>query len=108
MKQSCGLFQPDPRNSKAKLFSQVIVGTKHTHSNDFHLTTNGSIVAQKVISDDSLCSSIKNSNDIELIKILCNKAHLSIGKGVLVPRHNLWKSRKIMIKVEVVELSNDS
>ena len=57
---------------------------------------------------DSLCSSLKNSDDIELVKILCNKAHLSLGKGVLVPRHNLWKTRKIMLKVKVIELTNDS
>ena len=37
------------------MFSQVIVRTKHIHRNDFHLTANDSIVAKKVISDDSLC-----------------------------------------------------
>ena len=50
MKQSGRLFQADPRNSKAKLFSQVVVRAKHIHSNDFHLTANDSIVEQKVIS----------------------------------------------------------
>ena len=108
VKQSGRLFQPEPRNSKAKLFSQVIVGVKHIHSNDFHLTTNGSIVAQKVISDDSLCSTLKNSDDIELVKILRNKAHLSLCKGVLVPGHNLRKTRKIMLKVKIIELANNS
>ena len=108
VKQSGRLFQPEPRNSKAKLFSQVIVGTKHIHRNDFHLTTNSSLVAQKVISDDSLCSALKNSDDVEIIKILCNETHLSLSKGILVPGHNLRKTRKIMLKVEIIELSNDS
>ena len=108
MKQSGRLFQPEPRNSKAKSFSQVIVGAKHIHSNDFHLTTNSSIVAKKVISYDSLCPAFKNRDDIELFKILCNKAHLSLGKGIFVPRHDLWKVRKIMLKTEVIELSDNS
>ena len=103
-----GVKQPEPRNSKAKLFSQVIVGTKHIHSNDFYLTTNGSIVAQKVISNDGLCSALKNSDDVEFFKILRNKAHLSLGKGVLIPRHNLRQTRKIMLKVKVIELANNS
>ena len=85
VKQSGRLFQPEPRNSKAKLFDQVRVRAKHIHRNDFYLTTNGSIVAKKVISDDSLCSAFKNSDDIEIIKILSNETHLSLCKGVLVP-----------------------
>ena len=108
MKQSGRLFQPEPRNSKAKLFSQVIVGTKHIHSNDFYLTTNSSIVAQKMISYDSLCSALKNSDDVEFFEILRNKAHLSLSKSVLIPRHNLRKARKIMLKTEVIEFANDS
>ena len=90
------------------MFSQVIVRTKHIHRNDFHLTTNSSIVAQKVISDDSLCSAFKDSDDIEVIRILRNKAHFSLSEGILIPRHNLGKLRKIMFKMEVTELSNDS
>ncbi|KYB01986.1 hypothetical protein AKI72_02740 [Streptococcus pneumoniae] len=78
MKQSGRLFQPEPRNLKAKLFSQAIVRAKHIHSNDFDATSDGSIVAKKVISNDSLCSSLKNSDDIELVKILRNKAHLHL------------------------------
>ena len=108
MKQSGRLFQPEPRNSKAKLFSQVIVRTKHIHSNDFHLTTNSSIVAQKMISYDILCSALKNSDDIEIIKILRNETHLSLSKSVLIPGHNLGKARKIILKTEVIELANDS
>ncbi|CTJ52696.1 hypothetical protein ERS070024_01957, partial [Streptococcus pneumoniae] len=41
---------------KAKLFSQVIVRAKHIHSNNFDATSDSSIVAKKVISNDSLCS----------------------------------------------------
>ena len=108
MKQSGRLFQTEPRNSKAKLFSQVIVGTKHIHSNDFYLTTNSSIVAQKMISYDSLCSALKNSDDVEFFEILRNKAHLSLGEGILVPGHNLRQTRKIMLKTEVIELANNS
>ena len=63
---------------KAKLFSQVVVRAKHIHRNDFHLTTNGSIVAKKVISDDSLCSAFKSSDDIEFVKILSNETHLHL------------------------------
>ena len=108
MKQSGRLFQPEPRNSKAKLFSQVIVGTKHIHSNDFYLTTNSSIVAQKMISYDSLCSALKNSDDVEFFEILRNKAHLFLGEGIFIPRHNLRKAREIMLKPEVIELANNS
>ncbi len=85
VKQSGRPFQLEPRNSKAKLLGQVIVRTKHIHSNDFHLTTNGFIVAQKVISDDSLCSALKNSGDIELVKILRNKAHLHLPIETVTP-----------------------
>ena len=108
MKQSGRLFQPEPRNSKAKLFSQGIIRAKHIHSNDFHSTSDGSIIFKKVISDDSLCSPLKNSDDIELFKILRNETHLSLSEGILVPGHNLRQTRKIMLKTEVIELANDS
>ena len=85
VKQSGRLFQPESRNSKAKLFSQVIIRTKHIHSNNFHLTTNDSIIFKKVIPDDSLCSSFKNSDDIELFKILCNEAHLHLPIETVTP-----------------------
>ena len=85
MKQSGRLFQPEPRNSKAKSFSQVIVRTKHIHHNDFHLTTNSSIVAQKVISDDSLCPAFKDSDDIVLVKILRNETHLHLPIETVTP-----------------------
>ena len=108
VKQSGRLFQPEPRISKAKLFSQGIVRTKHIHRNDFDATSDGSIILKKVISDDSLCSPLKNSDDIELFKILRNEAHLSLCKSVLIPRHNLRQTRKIMLKVKVIELANNS
>ena len=76
MKQSSGLFQPEPRNSKAKLLSQVIVRTKHIHSYDFHSSLDYSIVTEKVISDDSLYSALKNSENIKLVKVLSNETHL--------------------------------
>ena len=76
MKQSSGLFQPEPRNSKAKLLSQVIVRTKHIHSYDFHSSSDESIVTKKVISDDSLYSALKNSENIKLVKVLSNETHL--------------------------------
>ena len=107
MKQSGRLFQPEPRNSKAKLFSQVVVEAKHIHSNDFHSTSDDSIIFKKVISDDSLCSAFKNGDDIEIVKILRNETHLSLDKGILIPRHSLWKPRKIMLKVKVIGLAND-
>ncbi|COU05881.1 Uncharacterised protein [Streptococcus pneumoniae] len=95
-------------NVKAKLFSQAIVRAKHIHSNDFDATSDNSIVAKKVISNDSLCSSLKNSDDIEIVKILRNEAHLSLCKSILIPRHNLRKTRKIMFKVKIIELTNNS
>ena len=61
-----------------------------------------------MISNNSLCSSLKNNDDIEIVKILRNETHFSLGKGVLIPRHSLWKPRKIMLKVEVIELADDS
>ena len=93
---------------RKKFTSNIVVRAKHIHRNDFHLTTNGSTVAQKVISDDSLCPAFKNSDDIELIKILRNETYLSLCKGLLVPGHNLRKTRKIMFKVKVIELANNS
>ncbi|VQX12213.1 Uncharacterised protein [Streptococcus pneumoniae] len=95
-------------NVKAKLFSQAIVRAKHIHSNNFDATSDGSIIFKKVISDDSLCSSLKNSDDIEIVKILRNEAHLSLCKSMLIPRHNLRKTRKIMFKVKIIELTNNS
>ncbi|CMV50264.1 Uncharacterised protein [Streptococcus pneumoniae] len=95
-------------NVKAKLFSQAIVRAKHIHSNNFDATSDNSIVAKKVISNDSLCSTLKNSDDIELVKILRNEAHLSLCKSILIPRHNLRKTRKIMFKVKIIELTNNS
>ncbi|VMD64050.1 Uncharacterised protein [Streptococcus pneumoniae] len=91
-----------------KLSSQVIVRAKHIHSNNFDATSDGSIIFKKVISNDSLCSSLKNSDDIEIVKILRNEAHLSLCKSILIPRHNLRKTRKIMFKVKVIELTNNS
>ncbi|CJV35834.1 Uncharacterised protein [Streptococcus pneumoniae] len=95
-------------NVKAKLFSQAIVRAKHIHSNNFDATSDNSIVAKKVISNDSLCSTLKNSDDIEIVKILRNEAHLSLCKSILIPRHNLRKTRKIMFKVKIIELTNNS
>ncbi|CKE52701.1 Uncharacterised protein [Streptococcus pneumoniae] len=95
-------------NVKAKLFSQAIVRAKHIHSNNFDATSDGSIIFKKVISNDSLCSTLKNSDDIEIVKILRNEAHLSLCKSILIPRHNLRKTRKIMFKVKIIELTNNS
>ena len=85
MKQSGRLFQPEPRNSKAKSFSQVIVRAKYIHRNDFHLPTDGLIVAKKMISDDSLCPAFKDSDDIELVKILRNETHLYLPIETVTP-----------------------
>ena len=85
VKQSGRLFQPEPRISKAKLFSQGIIRTKHIHRNDFHLTTNSSIVSQKVISDDSLGSTFKNGDNVEIIKVLCNETHLYLPIETVTP-----------------------
>ncbi|VNL03437.1 Uncharacterised protein [Streptococcus pneumoniae] len=95
-------------NVKAKLFSQAIVRAKHIHSNNFDATSDGSIIFKKVISDDSLCSAFKNSDNIKIIKILRNETHLSLSEGILIPRHNLRKTRKIMFKVKIIELTNNS
>ncbi len=108
VKQSGSLFQTEPRNSKAKLLSQVIIGTKHIHGNDFHSTSDRSIIFKKVISNDSSCFSFKKGDDIELVKVLSNKAHFSFCKNILVPRHNLSQSRKIILKTGVIEHANDS
>ena len=85
VKQSGRLFQAEPRNLRAKLSSQVIVGTKHIHRNDLHSTSDGSIIFKKVISDDSLCSALKNSDNIKIVKIFCNETHLFLSEGILVP-----------------------
>ena len=78
VKQSGRLFQPEHRNSEAKLFNQVIIRTKQIHSNNFYLTANSSMVAKKVILNDSFCSSLKNSYDTEIMKILRNETHLHL------------------------------
>ena len=85
MKQSGRLFQPEPRNSKEKLSSQGIVGIKHIHSNDFHMTANSFIVSKKVISDDILCPALKNSNDVEFVKILSNEIYLHLPIETVTP-----------------------
>ena len=56
---------------RKKFSGNIVVGAKHIHSNDFHSTSDYSIIFKKVISDD------------------------------------LWKTRKIMLKTEVIELTND-
>ena len=64
-----------------KLFSQVIVRAKHIHSNDFHSTSDDSIIFKKVISNNSLCSSLKNSDDIirnHYAKIVLDHFHPSL------------------------------
>jgi len=61
-----------------------------------------------MISDDSLCSAFKDSNDIELFKILRNETHPFLSEGILISRHNLRKSAKVRLKVKVIELADDS
>ena len=107
VKQSGRLFQPEPRNLKAKLFRQVIVGTKHIHNNNFHLTSDCSIVSKKLISDDSLCSSLKNSDDTEFIKILRNGTHLAFREAVFIPAHVFWKEVKVNLELECFQCTND-
>ena len=85
VKQSGRPFQPEPRNSKAKLSGQVIVRTKHIHRNDFYTTSDGSIIFKKVITNDSLCSAFKNSDDSEFVKILCNETHLHPSIETVTP-----------------------
>ena len=72
-------------STRKKLSSQVIIRAKHIHSNDFHSTSDGSIVAKKVISNDSLCSALKNSDDVEFVKILRNEAHLHLPIATVTP-----------------------
>ena len=55
---------------------------------DFNAASNLSRIAHKVISNDSLFSSVKNGNDEVGVKILSNKAHLALLEGILVPRHH--------------------
>ena len=85
MKQSRRVFQHEPRNSKAMLSSKVLIRAKHIHGDDFHLAANSSIVAQKVISKDNLCSALKNSDDIEIVKILSNETHLHFQIETVTP-----------------------
>ena len=107
VKQSGRLFQPEPRNLKAKLFNQVIIRTKHIHSNNFHSTSDCSIVAKKVVPDDSLCSSLKNSDDTEIIKILRNETHLAFLEAVFIPAHVFWKEVKVNLELEFFQCTND-
>ncbi|EDK74085.1 hypothetical protein CGSSp3BS71_01007 [Streptococcus pneumoniae SP3-BS71] len=81
-------------NVKAKLFSQAIVRAKHIHSNNFDATSDNSIVAKKVISNDSLCSSLKNSDDIEMLKSCAMKLIFPFVKAYSFPRNNLREKKK--------------
>jgi len=81
VKHSGRLFQPEPRNSKAKLSSQVIIRDKHIHSNDFDRT----LIFKKMISDDGLCSTFQNCDDIEIVKILRNETHLHLSIETVTP-----------------------
>ena len=102
---------------RKKLFNQVIIRTKQIHSNNFYLTANSSMGAKKVISDDSLCSTLKNSYDTEIVKILLNEPHLHLpietvthltvltSKGIISGKwlklHSKWKSLSLRMTVEV-------
>ena len=73
--------------------------------------------AKKVISDDSLCSTLKNSYDTEIVKILLNEPHLHLpiqtvthltvltSKGIISGKwlklHSKWKSLSLRMTVEV-------
>ena len=63
----------------------IVVRAKHIHSNNFHSTSDGSIIFKEVISNDGLCSTLKNSDDIELIKILRNETHLHLPIETVTP-----------------------
>ncbi|CJI18261.1 degenerate transposase [Streptococcus pneumoniae] len=63
--------------------------------NDFHFEHDFSLPGE------SQQPSFLNSDNIKIIKILRNETHLSLSEGILIPRHNLWKPRKIMLKVKV-------
>ena len=90
----------------------MIVRTKHIHSYDFHSSSDDSIVTEKVISDDSLYSALKNSENIKLVKVLSNETHLHFPIETAtpltylnVPGHNLRHMAKIMLKVKTIEFS---
>ena len=85
MKQSGRLFQPEHGNSKAKLFIQVIVRAKHIHSNDFDATSDRTLIFKKMISDDRLCSTFQNGDDIKIVKILRNETHLHLPIATVTP-----------------------
>ena len=74
---------------------------------DFYLILDNSIIAKKVISDNRLCPTLKVSDDVEILTILCNKTHLSFCKWILVSWHNLWESAKMILRVKILEILND-
>src|SRR5699024_2238996 len=47
-----------------KLFSKLIIGTKHIHGNHFDLISNLSRIAWRVVSDGCLSSSVENGDDV--------------------------------------------
>ena len=49
---------------RKKLFSKLIIGTKHIHGNHFDPISNLSRIAKKVVSDGCLGSSVENGDDI--------------------------------------------
>ena len=57
--------------------SSVFMGFSAKLIHDFHLILDNSIIA---ISDNRLCPTLKVSDDVEILTILCNKTHLSFCK----------------------------
>ena len=119
MKQSRRLFQPEPRNSKAKLSSQVIIRAKHIHSNDFDATSDRTLIFKKMISDDRLCSTFQNCDDIEIVKILRNETHLhlsietvtpltvSMSQDIISGRRSCLKRKSLSLRITVeVEMAS--
>ena len=88
------------------MFSQVIVRAKHIHSNDFHLTTNGSIVDRMIVcvlpSRTVMILSFSKSCEIKLIFPLL-KAYSSqvIISGRWEKSCLKWKSLSLRMTVEV-------
>ncbi|CRT37209.1 Uncharacterised protein [Streptococcus equi subsp. equi] len=70
-----------------KHLSQVVIGGKHIHGDEFNVVSDLPRISQEVVANDSFRPSIQNSDDVVGVKVLSNKAHLALLKGIFIPGH---------------------
>ncbi|VKN73389.1 IS1167, transposase [Streptococcus pneumoniae] len=95
-------------NVKAKLFSQVIVRTKHIHRNDFHFKHDFSCLPEIMSWDEYAFTKGKMSfiaqdfNNLNIITVLEGRTQ------AVIRDHFLKYDRAVRCQVKIIELTNNS